>query len=398
MEKLKNNKIYISLFAVAAAIFLIVFASDKLAFTLSVFSPVLYGVVIAYLMDGIVRFFARKLKMHRNLAIAISFILVLGLGGISFYYTIPFLVNTVKELLTYISGLLTEHNTGLYTVIEGIAGFFGIDISAMQNFDITKIDNSLLETFNGVFQKLYSFLVGRITSIGSSVVTVITSIMFAIYMLIEKEDLLNRGRRMVRAMVAEKHERRVLDAFTMANTVFKKFIIGKFIDSTIIGIMLFVLFLIFRIEYAAVFSIFLGIGNMIPYFGPLLSSIPVLLILLIINPWHSLIALIIILVVQQLDGNVIGPKILSDNIGVSAFWILFAVTVCGLAFGFAGMIFGVPLVVVVKNLVEDFVEMRLDGRKPDVEEQEKDIEVIPESEKDNTEMAEESVTENAQEQ
>ena len=149
----------------------------------------------------------------------------------------------------------------------------------------------------------------------------------------------------------------------------------------IIGILLYILFKIFRIEYAAVLSLVLGAGNMIPYVGPIFSAIPVVAVLFIINPWHALIALIIILVVQQLDGNVIGPKILSDNIGVSAFWILFAVTVCGIAFGFVGMLVGVPLVVVVKNLVEDFVESRLadrDGEKEPAVENEETVEVVTE--------------------
>ncbi len=379
MEKPKSKN-YLTLFFVAVAVFLIVFASDKIAFVFSVFLPLIYGIVIAYLMDGIVRFFNRKLKMHRNLAIAVAFVIVLAVCFLGVYYTLPLLVKTVKDLINYITKLVVGHNTGLYIMIESVARFLNIDLNNFATFDISKIDNNLIDTMNELFQTLYGFVVGRITSIGSSIVTIITSVMLAIYMLIEKDELLLRAKRTVRAMVPEKYENRVLDTFTMANFVFKKFIIGKFIDSTIIGIMLYILFLIFRIEYAGLFALFLGIGNMIPYFGPLISSVPVLVILLIINPWHSLIALVIILVVQQLDGNVIGPKILSENIGVSAFWILLAVTVCGLAFGFAGMIFGVPLVVVIKSVVEDIVDIRLKGRHPLPEEVEpkEEAEVVKE--------------------
>ncbi len=383
-----KSKNYVALFFIAVAVFLIVFASDKIAFVLSVFAPLVYGIVIAYLMDGIVRFFNRRLKMHRNLAIAVAFVIVLAIVFLGCYYTLPLLVNTVSDLINYITKLITGHNTWLYVTIDSVAKFFNIDINNAEAFDISKLDKNLVDSLNGIVQTIYSFVVGRIASIGSSVVTIITSVMLAIYMLIEKKDLLLRAKRTVRAMVPEKYEDRVLGTFTMANTVFKKFIIGKFIDSAIIGIMLYILFLIFRIEYAGLFGLFLGIGNMIPYFGPLISSVPVLIILLIINPWHSLIALIIILVVQQLDGNVIGPKILSDNIGVSAFWILLAVTICGVAFGFAGMIFGVPLVVVIKNVVEDIVDIRLAERKPLPEEMEEEQLINDE----------EVVTEDAQEQ
>ncbi len=361
MDKVKG-KSFLYLFIVAVLAFLVVFAGDKISFVINVFKPLIYGVVIAYLLDGFVRVFNRKFKINRILSIVIVVVLVLILCGLVCYYAIPFLVNTVKELITYVSSLLIEHNTGIYAAIESVARFFDIDLSAIYNFNIYEIDKNLLDTLNGTIQNLYGFTLNAVTSLGSSIILIVTSVIMAIYMLIEKDDLLGRAKRLVRALVSEKNEEYVLNSFTMANTVFKNFIIGKAIDSFIIGILMFILFVVFRIEYAAVFSLIGGIGNMIPYFGPIFSSIPVVGILLLINPWHAVIALAIILIVQQLDGNVIGPKILSDNIGVSAFWILFSVTTCGVAFGFAGMIVGVPLVVIIKNLVEDFVDMRLKKR------------------------------------
>ena len=386
MDKVKG-KSFLYLFIVAVLAFLVVFAGDKISFVINVFKPLIYGVVIAYLLDGFVRVFNRKFKINRILSIVIVVVLVLILCGLVCYYAIPFLVNTVKELITYVSSLLIEHNTGIYAAIESVARFFDIDLSAIYNFNIYEIDKNLLDTLNGTIQNLYGFTLNAVTSLGSSIILIVTSVIMAIYMLIEKDDLLGRAKRLVRALVSEKNEEYVLNSFTMANTVFKNFIIGKAIDSFIIGILMFILFVVFRIEYAAVFSLIGGIGNMIPYFGPIFSSIPVVGILLLINPWHAVIALAIILIVQQLDGNVIGPKILSDNIGVSAFWILFSVTTCGVAFGFAGMIVGVPLVVIIKNLVEDFVDMRLKKR---IKEEPEEVSEISEK----TEV----VVENAKEQ
>lgn len=391
VDKIKN-KSYLYMFVIAVAIFLIVFASDKIAFVLNVFKPLFSAVVIAYLVDGIVRFFNLKLKLNRILSIVISIVLIVGIGALCSYYAIPFLVNMVMDLVDYVSTLLADHNTGFYTVMQSIAGFLNVDFDTIYNFDISKIDDGILEALNTFIQKFYSIVISKITSIGSSIVSIVTSVILAIYMLIEKEDLLNRARRLLRAITPAKYEDYILNSFTMANTVFKNFIIGKFIDSLIIGILMYILFKIFGIEYAAVFSLMCGIGNMIPYVGPIFSSIPVVVILFIINPWHALIALIIILVVQQLDSNVIGPKVLSDNIGVSAFWILFAVTVCGIAFGFIGMVVGVPLVVVVKNLVEDFVNFRLSLRENTEPDEET---AAPKTEE--TEIAE-VVTEDAQEQ
>lgn len=387
MDKVKG-KSFLYLFIIAILAFLVVFAGDKISFVIDVFKPLIYGVVIAYLLDGFVRFFNRRLKLNRILSIVIVIVLVIVVCGLICYYAVPFLIDTVKDLINYVSRLLSEHNTGIYNIIENIALSLNVDLEAIYNFNIYEIDKNLLDTLNGIIQNIYGVTVGAVAAVGSSLIVIVTSVIMAIYMLIEKEDLLGRAKRLVRALVPERKEEYVLKSFTMANTVFKNFIIGKSIDSFIIGLLMFILFVVFRIEYAAVFSLICGVGNMIPYFGPIFSTIPVVGILLLINPWHAIIALAIILVVQQLDGNVIGPKILSDNIGVSAFWILFAVTTCGMAFGFAGMIVGVPLVVIIKNLVEDFVDMRLKKR---VKEEPK--EEVPEITGET-----EVVVENAQEQ
>lgn len=378
MDKVKG-KSFLYLFIVALLSFLVVFAGDKISFVIGVFKPFIYGVVIAYLLDGFVRFFNRRLKLNRILSIVIVMVFVLVLCGLICYYAVPFLIDTIKDLISYVSRLLSEHNTGIYNIIENIALSFNVDLEAIYNFNIYEIDESLLDTLNGIIQNIYGVTLGAVAAVGSSIVLIVTSVIMAVYMLIEKEDLLGRAKRLVRALVPAKNEEYVLQSFAMANTVFKNFIIGKAIDSFIIGLLMFILFVVFRIEYAAVFSLICGVGNMIPYFGPIFSAVPVVGILLLINPWHAVIALAIILVVQQLDGNVIGPKILSDNIGVSAFWILFAVTVCGMAFGFAGMIIGVPLVVIIKNLVEDFVEIRLSKRLKKTVKEEQSAEVVVEN-------------------
>ena len=359
-----KKKTYTYLTVAVIATLLLIFALDGVLAVLAVFRPLFYGIVIAYLLDGIVRTFVNKFKMKRGLSVAVTIVAVLLLLALLVYYTIPFLVETVRELVLYVADLLIEHDTGFYNLLEDIAGFFNIDLYAVLSFDFASIDKGLLDTLNNTIQNFYSKAVGTVAAVGGSVVVIISSFMLAVYMLIEKEDLLNRARRLGRAIVTEKNEAYLLKSFTMANDVFKRFIIGKSVDSLIVGLLMIVGFVVFGIEYGVVFGILCGIGNMIPYFGSIFAGIIVTLTLLIINPWHALIALIIILVAQQLDSHIIQPKVLSDNIGgVSAFWILFAVTISGMAFGFVGMILGVPVVVIVKNLVEDFVDKRLKTRE-----------------------------------
>lgn len=343
---------------------LLIFALDGVLAVLSVFRPLFYGIVIAYLLDGIVRTLMNRCKMKRGLSVAVTIVAVLLLLALLFYYTIPFLIETIRDLVLYVGDLLIAHDTGFYNLLEDVAGFFNIDLDAVLSFDFASVDKGLLDALNTTIQGFYSKAVGTVAAVGGSVVVVISSFMMAVYMLVEKDDLLNRARRLGRAIVSEKNENYLLEKFTMANDVFKRFIIGKSVDSLIVGLLIVLGFVIFGIEYGVVFGLLCGVGNMIPYFGSIISGVIVTLILLIINPWHALIALIIILVVQQLDSHIIQPKVLSDNIGgVSAFWILFAVIISGMAFGFVGMILGVPVVVIIKNLVEDFVERRLKGRE-----------------------------------
>ena len=358
MGKLKGKN-HIGVFIVAAVVFLFVFASEKMFFVLSVFKPIFVGIMIAYILDVMVRFLNGKLKIKRGIAITLVLIFVVALVAVCSYFAIPFLVDTIRKLINSITAHLIGHDSGINRFIYYISTSTNIDLS---DFDSIKIEETLLEFLNRFVQTFSSTVVNRIVWFGSSMVNVLTSIMMAIYMLIEKDSLLKWFRRLIKAVFSENKGNYILGAFTMANGVFKKFIIGKFIDSSIIGVLCLIIFKIFGIEYAVVFSIIIGVGNMIPYFGPIFSAIPVVLILVIINTQSALISLISIIFLQQIEGNVIGPKILSENIGVSAFWILFGVTVCGMAFGFVGMIAGVPLVVVAKNLVEDYVDIKLKQR------------------------------------
>lgn len=365
----KNNKM-VHVFIIGIILILMFFASEKIAFILDVFQPVFMGIVFAYLLDGMVRFFTRKCKMKRGFAIFFVLVLVFAIGALSVYIALPFLIDTTKDLITYISDFFGDSNNSVHHLISRIAFALKVDISSI---NVDAMDSAIVDFVNNIAQKLSTLLVNGIMTLGSSLLNIITSVMLAIYMLIEKDNLIKWIKRFVRGVFSESKGEYILDAFSMANKVFKKFIIGKFIDSTIIGILCFILFSIFKIEYAAVFSIITGVGNMIPYFGPIFFAIPVVGILLIINPQNAIVAAIIILIVQQLDGNVIGPKVLGDNVGVSAFWILFAVTVCGMAFGFVGMVVGVPLVVSIKNLVEDYVEKRLKERENNLSEQKTEV-------------------------
>ena len=144
-----------------------------------------------------------------------------------------------------------------------------------------------------------------------------------------------------------------------ANRIFVGFINGKLIDSAIIGVLCFILCLLVRIPYPMLISVVVGVTNIIPFFGPIIGAIPCLMILVIVDPWAALRFFVLVIGLQQFDGNILGPKILGDSTGLSAIWVLVSIVVCGGLFGFPGMVLGVPTFAVLYTLVRDWANSRL---------------------------------------
>ena len=186
-------------------------------------------------------------------------------------------------------------------------------------------------------------------------------------MLAEKDKLLRQLRTMVHAFFPPYIADTVLETCSFANNNFEGFFGGKIIDSAIIGVLTFGCCNIFGIEFAPLIAVVVGITNIIPVFGPFIGAIPCLLILVFVNPFDALKFLILIIAIQQVDGNFIGPKILGSSIGISALWILFSIVVGGDLFGLVGMVVGVPLFATFYGLAREFVHYMLDKRGLDSE-------------------------------
>ncbi|MED9947581.1 MAG: AI-2E family transporter, partial [Peptacetobacter hiranonis] len=154
----------------------------------------------------------------------------------------------------------------------------------------------------------------------------------------------------------------ILELTHRANKIFGKFLGGKILDSFIIAIITFVILTIFKMPYTLLVTVIVGVTNVIPFFGPFFGAIPSVILVRFVSPIKAFWLLIIILIIQQLDGNVIGPKILGDSIGVSAFWILFALLIAGKFLGLVGMLLGVPLFAFIYSIIKDVTEERLDKK------------------------------------
>ena len=332
---------------------------------INILSPFAGGVVIAYILDPVVKLFYHKLfkekKGIRWLAILLAYLVAILLIVLLAWLVIPQIVNSIAMLFTNFPSYIQ----GIQDVLTMIQDRFGVDLS-----QATK----MLDDSEAMVKEVYSLassampqIVASIGSVASNFVSTFTSLAASIYMLADKKHLLHQLRTLAHAFLPEKVASNTLRICHYANVNFTSFFIGKIIDSAIIGVITFVAMTILRLDFAVLISVFIGITNIIPVFGPFIGAIPSIFILLLVNPIQAAIFCVLILIIQQLDGNFIGPKILGSSIGISALWILFSIVVGGDLFGIVGMVVGVPVFATLYGLAQEFVHYLLDRRGIDSE-------------------------------
>ena len=327
----------------------------------SLLSPFFIGIAIAYLLDGPARYFQKKLfRDKRGPAVALSFVCALVLVGVLLGLVIPQVVQSLTTLAAGVPGYLVQ----LRLWIQDVSVEFGLDSSELDRVlssysELVSQASSLITTL--VLPKLLGYGV----AIGNGLVTAITAIISALYMLLEKDKLIHQMHKIVYAALPPHRGRKILDICRHANEVFSGFINGKLLDSLIIGIICFIGMTLFRMPLTMLISTVIGVTNVIPFFGPFIGAIPSIMILLIFDPIKALEFAIFVLVLQQFDGNILGPKILGDSTGLSALWVLVAIIVGGGLFGFVGMVLGVPTFAVLYSLISDGLAMALKHRGVD---------------------------------
>lgn len=313
----------------------------KIGVFIGIVSPFAGGIVIAYVLDPMVKFFYTKLfkekKKTRGFAILLAYLVAILLLVLLAWLVIPQIVDSIAMLFTNFPSYIQSVQDMLGMVQER----FGVDLSSA---------TKMLDDSEAMVKEIYSMasaampqIVASIGSVASNFVAIFTSIAASIYMLADKEHLLHQLRTLAHAFLPEKAAENTLRICHYANVNFTGFFVGKIIDSAIIGVITFVAMAILRLDFALLISVFIGITNIIPVFGPFIGAIPSIFILLLVDPIQAVIFGVLILVIQQVDGNFIGPKILGSSIGISALWILFSIVVGGDLFGLVGMVVGVPL-------------------------------------------------------
>lgn len=345
-------------------ILLIVFSPGTFSWIVDSFKPVIYGLVIAYLLDPVVMFLMRKLKVRRKQGIFLACLILIGTISFLIYKLLPQIIENVNNIMSFIM----EGDVDIAKIVADIKNRMDNKYIEYITDYILQAGESFKNIINNLLNYLYNMLMSLITNIGSSTFTVFISFIISIYMLSEKDDLLARSKRFIHAYFSDKKAKDILDVFEKANKIFKSFLGGKLLDSAIVGIMFVIAFALAKVPYAPLMGTLTGFFNIIPYFGPLIGSVPVIIVSFFVNPTKALTALIIIIIIQQIDANILEPKIVGENVGVSPFWIITSVTVGGNLFGIPGLILGVPVVVLLKTVLEGSMEMRLiEKGKEDIE-------------------------------
>ncbi|WP_045144223.1 AI-2E family transporter [Clostridium butyricum] len=338
----------------------------KISGVIGILQPFIIGFSIAYILNFILRFFERtifdfefmkKLEFKRNSKRAIGLLVTYFVSFIVLYLFIKFVL---PQLMDSIVGLIND----IPMYISKTTKFID-DLLLKLN-----IERQYLDLINENFNRFIDYVIRSVTnllpilgtlltSVASKIWNIVLGIIISIYLLSDKEKFCALSKKITYAVFPKAVAEKSIEITHRSNSTFGKFLVGKILDSVIIGILTFFILTVSKMPYAILISVIVGITNIIPFFGPFIGAIPSFIIILFVSPVKALWFLVIILVIQQIDGNIIGPKILGDSIGVSAFWILFAILVAGKFLGLVGMIIGVPLFAVVYSLLKEIVEGQL---------------------------------------
>lgn len=331
-----------------------------LSIFMGVLQPFVVGFAIAYLLNTPVCFFERRVykdnRFRHVLSIVTVYVIALGVLVVLLNLIIPQVIQSVTDLAVNIDYYLK----GLNDLVQTLTKRFQMEGEGIT--DVIGSYQDLMKSITGAVSKALPEIFDSVIAVGSGLISAITAVISSIYMLAGKDRLVMQLKKILYAVLPKHRSDRLLEICSHANGIFVGFINGKLLDSAIIGVLCFVLCVVIRIPYAVLVAIVVGVTNIIPFFGPIVGAIPCLMILVIVDPWAALRFLVLVIALQQFDGNILGPKILGDSTGLSAIWVLVAIVVGGGLFGFPGMVLGVPTFAVLYALMREWVNKRLKAK------------------------------------
>ncbi|MBC5630554.1 AI-2E family transporter [Clostridium sp. NSJ-6] len=355
---------------IACSIILYMFISNageflsKISGMIATLRPFIIGGAIAYILNFMLKFYENLLskwdkfdKQSKKVKRSVGLVLTYISASIMLYLFLQFVLPQLLDSILGLANSIPQYVKELSNITNELIGKVDLD---PQFIDVLmKQWNDLVNTVITIITNMVPVIGNWVLELSSSLFSIFIGVIVSIYMLIDKEKLLALCRKIVFAFSPNERAKFILRIARISNDTFGKFLVGKIIDSLIIGVLTFCILSICKMPYTLLISVIIGITNIIPFFGPFFGAIPSVIIVLFVSPTKALWLVLIVFVIQQIDGNIIGPKILGDTIGISAFWILFSLLIFSKLLGFVGMIVGVPIFAVVYSLIKETVEVRL---------------------------------------
>lgn len=337
---------------------------------LAVLSPLIFGLVISYLVNPMLKAFDTKLITplfcksikNKDLAVKLGYVISVFLSLIVFVAIIATLfILVIPQFITSISNVVTTLPDKLDGMTKWFSGVFKSN-DRLESFYLKAIEYEKKWLKNEItpnVNKWAGYFASGVINVISFVKNFALGLVFAIYYLLSKKLFINQTRKFLFAIFNKNTVEKILRATRKSHTVFSGFISGKLLDSLIIGILCFAGVTILGIPYPMLVAVIVGVTNIIPVFGPYIGAIPTAALILMTNPIKGLYFIVFIILLQALDGNVIGPKILGDKTGLATFWVVFAIIAGGGLFGVVGMLIGVPAFAVIYYFIVHFVNKKL---------------------------------------
>lgn len=343
----------------------------------TILQPIIMGLVFAYLLNPMVKMIERNLipvldekiknerkvrNWARNIGVFTSILITLAVVVLLLNMVLPELYESIRDMIISLPGQMNDAmeyleahaikdsaiSGTLNTVLENAAASLETWLRTDLISQVNQMMSSLTSGVISFFETLFNIVIGLIVSV---------------YVLTSKEKFIGQCKKATYALFQKDRANLILQVTRKSNEIFGGFVIGKIIDSIIIGIICFVVLSLLKMPYTLLVSVVVGVTNVIPFFGPFIGAIPSIILILLAEPIKGLYFMIFILLLQQFDGNILGPKILGNSTGLSAFWVVFSILLGGGMFGFVGMVMGVPTFAVFYYLVEMFLNQKLQKKK-----------------------------------
>jgi predicted PurR-regulated permease PerM len=346
-------------------------ASANIGQFMTILQPISIGVIFAYLLNPLVNRIEAGLdhfaeakgkawlkKCSRAIGIATSMMILVLFITLFIQILIPQLYETIEGLAVTMPGQARETSKWVQDFLkknEVLAKYADTIINEGTSFVETWLRTELLPQSKEIISQVTS----GILVFAKAIVNFVIGLIICIYVLLEKDHFVGSFKKITYSLFPAHTSNVMIRTARRTHSIFSGFIIGKIIDSIIIGILCYIILAIVRMPYALLVSFVVGVTNVVPVFGPYFGAIPSFLLILLESPTKAVTFVIIILILQQFDGNILGPKILGQSTGLSSFWVIFAILVGSGLYGFAGMLFGVPVFAVIYYIFNEIVKAKL---------------------------------------